>query len=467
MNVAFGLPPRPADDFFDVTLSRLSLPGLGSSASVVNKLLNLGETNSPLKIAGMKVQPGLALELSPDNGGQLKATFRVGLPEVAFKKLPGSPEGVTVEFSPTFSNDRGVTFGGRIKLGTVYMFGKKVKDLDLAYDHGTGLFDGSLGVVLGPERLGIEPVLTGSITIGPPLPGPDCGFRKLGLIASNLQRLVGPGVFLQRVGGTFECITAGGNLSVKLTAVGGVSLGPRISIGGFETEAVSIDGTNVLTVPVTQSAPFTLEASGVGKVVDFPVSSQTVTYTSPATIRLAGTLDMTIGGYGAQLGYGEGTFVSPTAFNIEAAGNANVFGFQFGARGGLLEHRLRGLHRRGRRPVRLRKAVGRRADRVRRLRRRALPDRGAGRRRAVGAAHLHGRGRAAADRRRRPGPRRSAEGRRLRSRRCALRDAGGNRRPLEQERPARAGPAAGHDVRGPPQAGRGTLVGRRSRASGA
>ena len=122
-------------------------------------------------------------------------------------------------------------------------------------------------------------------------------------------------MFLQRVGGTFECVPDGGDLAVKLTTIGGVSVGPKISIGNFSFEAASIDGTTSLLVPLTDTRPFTLSATGTGKVVDIPVAEQEISYTFPATVKITGGLDLTAAGFGAQLTYGEqGTFIAPDAF---------------------------------------------------------------------------------------------------------------------------------------------------------
>jgi len=322
VTLVFGRPPGPGEDPIDVTLPLLDLSNLGTSVSGVTKAISFAE--GILEVAGLKAAPGLGLELAADDGGQLKVTFRVTLPTVAFKRLPGSPEGVTVEFTPTFSNDKGVTVGGRIKLATVYLFGRKVTDLDLAYDHGSGLFEGSFGIALGEALPGrAEPTFTASITIGPSTS--PCQLRKIGLQQSNLNRHIGRGVFLQRYGGTFECVSEGGDLLLKLAGNGGVSAGPRIAIGSFETEAISIDGTATLSLPIT-GGDFSFEIEGIGKVVEFPVTQQKITYKPPATVGLTGTLDLTIGGYGGVFTYGQ-SFVSPTAFNIEATGTAQISGF--------------------------------------------------------------------------------------------------------------------------------------------
>jgi hypothetical protein len=331
VTVTFGLPPKPGEFNLSVTLDRLELDRLATSVSLANKVLAVDD--SALKLAGMDVRPGLGIELTPDNGGQTKVSFKFSFPDNTFSTLPNAKQTVTTEMALTLSNDKGVTGGAKVKLSNIFMFGLRVKDLELGYDHATGVLDGSVGVKLGASDE--APVLTLSLSIGVPelVGGLNCGFRKLGLAVSDVNKPIAAGVKLQRFGGAFECISdGGGDLSAKLTASGGVSVGPKIDLKVFEAEAVSVDGTASLTVPVTSSGPFTFEASGAGKVVDIPVSSQTVTFTSPASIKLTGALDITGGGFGAQLTYGEqGTFVTPDAFNIEAAGTASLFGLSIGA----------------------------------------------------------------------------------------------------------------------------------------
>lgn len=308
-------------------LASLDLSGLLTATGLANRVLAFAEGS--VLAEGFGFAPGASIDFSAENGGQAKVVFRVTLPRAAFRSGPGrgSAEGVTVEFSPTFSNDRGVTVGGRIKLAQVFLFGNKVKDLDLAYDHTTGVFDGSVGIALGEARPGrAEPTLTAAI--GMTSGTAACGLAKFALQASNLNKHVGRGAYLQRFGGTFECTGPPAARIVKLAANGGVSLGPRIAVGSFEGEAISVDGLVTFAVPVGPAPPelFSVEATGVGKIVDFPVSSQTVKFKPPATLTVAGKLDLTIGGFGGQFTYGEqGSFVSETGFNIEAAGRANLF----------------------------------------------------------------------------------------------------------------------------------------------
>ena len=188
------------------------------------------------------------------------------------------------------------------------------------------MFDGSFGMALSRAAPGLaEPTITGSLSLGPT--SSACGLRKMGLQASSLNRHVGYGVFVQRLGGSFECVD---NVT-RLSANGGVSLGPRIALGSFETEAISVDGNVVLTIP-TGVAPVSLEIAGTSKIVDVPVTQQTVKYTTPAQLEISGSIDLTIAGFGARLEQ-RNSWGTPDAFNVEALGQVNFFGLQASAEG--------------------------------------------------------------------------------------------------------------------------------------
>ena len=307
-----------------VNLGELDLDNLTGPAGVLNRTLALIEG---YRVAGMRVAPSASLDFSDANGGQTKVSLRVTLPR-AFRRLAGQDEseGVTVEFSPTVSNDLGVTFAGRVKLNQVRLFGVEIKELDLAYDHASGVFDGAFGLELG-RGLGegfADPTITGRIGIA--ATSTDCFLAKLGLEASNLQRHISHGVFLQRLGGAFECVREEGVLLTKLSASAGLSLGPRIAIGSFEAEAISLDGAAILRLPVNggPASRFSFELIGAGKIVDFPVTLQRVKL-SPVRVDLEGDLDLTIAGYGARLRM-LNSFLDEQGFNFEYSGEANLFG---------------------------------------------------------------------------------------------------------------------------------------------
>jgi hypothetical protein len=307
------------------TLDGLDLDGLVSAANGFTRTVQVAQGLA----AGLPFLPAVELEFGSEDGGRTKVTLRVTLPRAAFRRLPGGSqaEGLTVEVAPTFSNDKGVTGAAKLKVAEAYLSGKvKLKDIELAFDFGAGVFDGSFGMELGRAvpRLA-QPTITGSISLGPA--SPACGIRKLGLQASSLNRHVGYGIFVQRLGGAFECLAA----ATRLSANGGISFGPRIALGSFETEAISLDGNVVLTIP-TGVAPVSLEITGTSKIVDIPVTQQTVKYTAPAQLEINGSIDLTIAGFGARLEQ-RNSWGTPDAFNIEALGQVNFFGLQASAEG--------------------------------------------------------------------------------------------------------------------------------------
>ena len=305
-------------------------------AAVANRSLALQE--GILNLAEMPLSGALQFELSPDNGGQAKVTARVTLPRATFTALPGlSPEGqgLTVEVPITVSHDQGVTGGVRLKLAEAHLFRRlKVKDLDLFYDHTIRTFEGSAGIKLSNSPPGLaEPTLTIGVAIGPDgLIGP---LRRLFFQASALNRPVGYGVFVQRFGAALERTSdPAGHPLARFSGNAGLSLGPRVAIGSFEIEALSLDGTVTLDVPLGPQPPepFSLAVGGSLKVVDVPLVNARVRYVPPTRVEIAGNVDYTLFGYGiagelASDAQGRPlSWVSPDGFNLEVRGQAGFPG---------------------------------------------------------------------------------------------------------------------------------------------
>ena len=305
-------------------------------AAVANRSLALQE--GILNLAEMPISGALQFELSPDNGGQAKVTARVTLPRATFTALPGlSPEGqgLTVEVPITVSHDQGVTGGVRLKLAQAHLFRRlKVKDLDLFYDHTIRTFEGSAGLKLSNSPPGLaEPTLTVGVTIGPDgLIGP---LRRLFFQASALNRPVGYGIFVQRFGAALERTSdPAGHPLARFSGNAGLSLGPRVAIGSFEIEALSLDGTVTLDVPLGPQPPepFSLAVAGSLKVVDVPLVNARVRYVPPTRVEIAGNVDYTLFGYGiagelASDAQGRPlSWVSPDGFNLEVRAQAGFPG---------------------------------------------------------------------------------------------------------------------------------------------
>ena len=146
------------------------------------------------------------MEFGAEDGGRTQITLRVELPDAAFRRLPGSLEGLTVEVSPTFTNDRGVTGAARIvsRRGLPVRQGEargpRVWPTTSARACST---DRSRWASRAPSRASPSRRSPARSASGRRQLG--CGLRTLGLQASNLNRHVGYGVFVQRLGGAFEC----------------------------------------------------------------------------------------------------------------------------------------------------------------------------------------------------------------------------------------------------------------------
>jgi hypothetical protein len=107
-----------------------------------------------------------------------------------------------------------------------------------------------------------------------------------------------------------------------------------VSIGTFEIEALSLDGTVTLDVPTGPQPPepFSLAVAGALKVVDVPLVNARVRYVPPTRVEIAGNVDYTLFGYGiagelATDAQGRPlSWVSPDGFNLEVKGQAGFPG---------------------------------------------------------------------------------------------------------------------------------------------
>jgi hypothetical protein len=320
-----------------------------ATGSIVKATTKLNDILS--KLSGLKLFSAPTLEFSKDNGGQTKVRLTVSLPEL-FTALPASsphangqasPGGLTGEFGAVASNDLGVFYTGKATISELWLFGKiSLKNLTLAFDQSTGTLEGSVGLALSKGAVqvaGVDPsaTLTATISIAPE--GVIGNLRKLSLAASDLQIHIGDGFFLQRISGTLDRGTDHGDDVAIISLAGGASFGKRIEVKiegrkVFKGEAISIDGTGSLKIPIDPSGrAFQLSVTGTGKVVDIPLINEGVTYSRPGGIDLTGSLDYTIGGYGFKAGI-DHAFFDPASdtFSIEASGEVRLpFGITQGA----------------------------------------------------------------------------------------------------------------------------------------
>jgi len=318
----------------------IDLDRLAAGSDGLTRALAFGASKIPL--GGGTAFPTIATEFTKADGGSAKLTFKVALPEKVFSRLPGTPEKVTVELTPTLSNDRGVTVAGKVTLGTVFVFGRKLTNVELFFDQAGGRIGGSGTLELGPEPptvAGVAPpaLAREKLTISFVLDVVDtaCGLETLSMVTSDKNKHIGDGIYLQRVGGSFECVTENGLPVETLTALGGLSFGPRIDNGpteGLFKEIASIDGTAKIVIPVGTSRRFTFELEGTGAIVDIPVTKMGLKYTPPFHIEQTASLDLTLSGVGVKLEQRH-FYIGANGYSIDLVGELDLFGIRKGAEG--------------------------------------------------------------------------------------------------------------------------------------
>ena len=328
----------------------LTLDGLASFGSGLSQRVIKFLGGDLPKLLELPLKGELKWEFANSDGGSSKITLAVGLPNI-FRPVPdgtigpaappsaggvSSTSGISFSVVANASNDKGVSFAGKAKFSELYLFGKvKLKDVELGVDLGKRTFSGSAGISLAESGganpqggIGKDALLTVTMEIGE---GGLLGtpLKKLTLAASQLEKFIGDGVYLQRIGGE---LAAGSDLfgrpAVVLSTTGGASLGPRLKLPPFfEGEAVSIDGTAKLMIPKDTPTSVSLQFEGIGKIVDVPVTSNEIAYTSPGHIETHGNVDATIAGFGLFAAIRSSWFDTlGLDFNVEAAGGFRLPG---------------------------------------------------------------------------------------------------------------------------------------------
>jgi len=328
----------------------LTIDGLASLGSQLSQRVIKFLGGDLPKLLDLPLKGELKWEFATTDGGSSKVTLSVGLPNI-FRPVPdgtigpppprsvggvSSASGIGFTVIANASNDKGVSFAGKAKFSELYLFGKvKLKDVELGVDLGKRTFSGSAGISLAESGganakggIGKDALLTVTMEIGE---GGLLGtpLKKLTLAASQLEKFIGDGVYLQRIGGE---LGAGADLfgrpAVVLSTTGGASLGPRLKLPPFfEGEAVSMDGTMKLMIPTDTPISVSLQAEGIGKIVDVPVSDQEIAYTSPGHIEMHGNIDATIAGFGLFAAIRSSWFDTlGLDFNVEATGGFRLPG---------------------------------------------------------------------------------------------------------------------------------------------
>ena len=266
-------------------VAKLSLAG-------IQKLID----KSKLKLAGLPVTGAPTFELSDDDGGTAKFGLKVQLPSgfSAVEAGPANrkPGAVSFEVAGVASNEKAVRVSGKGSIARVFLGPLELKGLQLAADEGPPLtFEASVEAGLGKSgKLGL------SIGVGARPPGAFPDVTKLSIQASEIQKPLAYGIFLQRLGAeASRCSSGATDLpNFQMAANGGLSLGPKVEVNPlFEGEAVSLDGNITLKF----CDVFAVEAKGAAKIVDFPVADMKVAYAKQRA-DLTAALTLKLLGYG-------------------------------------------------------------------------------------------------------------------------------------------------------------------------
>ncbi len=285
---------------------------------------DLPDPKATFKIAGLKVSVAPKFALSKADGGSSTVIVYLKLPAV-FQGAAGGdaakPSDLSFEFKFIASNAKGVRFAFNATVTNLWLFGKvEVPSLTVGLDQGPPLsFEGSATLKF--------PGVSGQYTLDVGLSGEGEGpfplVTKLALQASQLQKPIAEGVFLQRLGGSFErCSATVG----KLSASAGVSFGPKLSIPGvFDGEPASLDGTVTLSL----CDPKSIQVSGSGKIVDVGIGSAKAKYTwSSGRIDLEGKVGLALAGWNISAAITNAFFDIPgKVWNVEGSAKLTAPGF--------------------------------------------------------------------------------------------------------------------------------------------
>ncbi|HYH58460.1 MAG TPA: hypothetical protein VD790_04490 [Thermoleophilaceae bacterium] len=269
------------------------------------------------------VKPGF--ELSKENGGQASVTLKIALPKGLFQVVPGESSGEEVgpsfELGFTSSNEKGVTFQGKVAIEQAWLFGLlRLRNIELGFDSSEPSFSGGASLAFGPTNTALGNDAEFRITTEL---GPDGFFgplRKFSLVASSLNRPLGTTpLFLQRVGGEFAATTD--PAGIEMSALGTVSAGPQI----LGKTAISADGKVTLGLP--RGAPWSIAFDGALKVIDAAIAEGSIKYTHGRHVTVGGKLDHTVGGYGlvAQIDQTR-SWLSLSGFSLEGSAQVTMPG---------------------------------------------------------------------------------------------------------------------------------------------
>lgn len=290
------------------------------------------EDEGKLKFAGLGFAAEPTFKLSKDDGGTTKIALKLSMP-AAFQGLPGAAKadedksgGLSFEIGVSVANTKAPSLSARATIQRAYLFGKlQLEDISLAVDSGPPLtFEGSGKLKLVPYNFkGFDKGANVELSIGLGEGGGFAGLRKLAVQAADIQKPLGYGIFLQRLGGEFAYAAAADGAAAQwtLSSNAGLSFGPKLEFKPvFEGEAASLDGK----ITLNWGTDFTVRGEGKGAIVTVPVGESKFNWQpSKGRVDLEGNLTLDVGGYGFKGAISDAFFETaqdarPRLFNVQS-----------------------------------------------------------------------------------------------------------------------------------------------------
>lgn len=309
---------------FSWTIPAVNLD-VGTAASAANfALKGIGKL---LKIAGLKVTVDPKFQLSTAKGGSATVSLDLQLPPL-FQGVDGEEESSSVKpatmafhFEFSTSNESGPRFAYKQTVKNASLFGGlvQVQNLSLGLDTGPPLsFDGEASM----KFEGVNGTFSIKVGLSGEGHGPFPQVTELAIEASDLNKPIAEGVFLQRFGGGFVACGTGDQSGAELSANAGVSIGPEIDLPVFKGSPVGIDGTVTLHL----CDPKNISVSGVGSVLGFPIAGAIARYTwSEGKIELDGDVTVKLGPFDAGVAITNTFFdMHSDTWQVEGTGHAGI-----------------------------------------------------------------------------------------------------------------------------------------------
>ena len=290
------------------------------------------EGEGKLKFAGLGFAAQPTFKLSKDDGGTTKISLKLSMP-AAFQGLPGGANadedksgGLSFEIGVSVANTKAPSLSAKATIARAYLFGKlQLEDISLAVDSGPPLtFEGSGKLKLVPYNFkGFDKGANVELSIQLGEGGGFAGLRKLAVQAADIQKPIGYGIFLQRLGGEFAYAAAADGAAAQwtLSSNAGLSFGPKLEFKPvFEGEAASLDGK----ITLNWGKDFTVQGEGKGAIVTVPVGESKFNWQpSKGRVDLEGNLTLDVGGYGFKGAISDAFFqtaedAKPRLFNVQS-----------------------------------------------------------------------------------------------------------------------------------------------------